>query len=269
MQFVVFSKHLQEWPIEKALREAGRIGLDGLDLTVRPGGHIEPQDAATQLPGALATARDMGLDIPMITTAITRGDTPGADETFAACAELGIRHLKLGYWTYEGFGNFRTAIKAARADIETVVPLALKHRVCACVHNHSGNFVTANACVTSRLIEDLDPDAIGTYPDPAHLVVEGSYDVWRQGLELLLDRARMIAVKSIDSRVVREDGLPRHESQVVPLEDGPVNYKLVFEYARRTGFDGTVSLHGEYSGLPAEQVIERTKRDWEYLRRFV
>jgi hypothetical protein len=49
-------------------RSAKRLGFDGLDLTVRPGGHVLPERAADELPEAVATIRGEGLDVPMITT---------------------------------------------------------------------------------------------------------------------------------------------------------------------------------------------------------
>ena len=265
MQFVVFSKHLQEYSIERALQAAKEIGLNGLDLTVRPGGHIEPENVEAELPQAVAAARDMGLDIPMITTSITRSDSPGAKAIFTTAAKLGIQQLKLGYWPYEEFGSFRDAIGKARSDIATVEQLARKHNVCACLHVHSGRMVTSSPPVVARLIRAFDPEAVGCYPDPAHMMAEGAIDGWRQGLELLLYRARMIGVKEFKTELVFEDGRPRNKTSVVPLEEGPVDWKLVFEYMNELGFDGVVSLHSEYD-LPAAQVVEQTKKDWAYLQ---
>jgi len=185
----------------------------------------------------------------------------------AAAAQQGVKLLKLGYWLYKDFGQFRQAVQQARADLETIEPLARKHGVCACVHTHSGQFVSANAAIVDRLIDGLDPDAIGAYPDPGHMVVEGSYDVWRQGLALLIDRIKVVAVKSMTWQLTFADGRPKLERSMVPLERGSVDWRYVFELLRGGGFDGVVSLHSEYGDLPADQIVERTSSDLAYLQR--
>ena len=53
---VAFTKAFQDWPVPKVCAKFAELGLDGLDLTVRPGGHIEPGDAAAELPAAVAAA---------------------------------------------------------------------------------------------------------------------------------------------------------------------------------------------------------------------
>jgi hypothetical protein len=82
----LFSKPLQHlgWP------ELGRVvkelGMEGVDLTVRPGGHVLPERVREDLPRAVETLRSYGLSAPMITTAITSGDDPGAGPILATAA---------------------------------------------------------------------------------------------------------------------------------------------------------------------------------------
>ena len=42
MQLVMFSKHLGALSIPEAGQAIKGLGFDGVDLTVRPGGHVEP-----------------------------------------------------------------------------------------------------------------------------------------------------------------------------------------------------------------------------------
>ncbi|MHB0876112.1 MAG: sugar phosphate isomerase/epimerase family protein, partial [Anaerolineae bacterium] len=84
MKLVMFSKHLSPLSIEDAAKTAGGLGFDGLDLTVRPGGHVEPSDAGEGLPKAVEAVRALGLDVPMITTSIVSADEPHAEAVFQA-----------------------------------------------------------------------------------------------------------------------------------------------------------------------------------------
>ena len=50
---------------------AKQLGFDGVDLTVRPGGHVEPRLSNVDLVRAIEEVRGPGLEVPVITTALT------------------------------------------------------------------------------------------------------------------------------------------------------------------------------------------------------
>ena len=50
MQLVMFSKHLAPLSIERAADVIRELGFDGVDLTVRPAGHVLPEDVTAGLP---------------------------------------------------------------------------------------------------------------------------------------------------------------------------------------------------------------------------
>ena len=70
----VFSKHLQWLDYEAMARAAADIGFDGVDLTVRPGGHVLPENVEVDLPRAVQAVRAKGLKADRITTAIVDPD---------------------------------------------------------------------------------------------------------------------------------------------------------------------------------------------------
>src|ERR687892_2460338 len=77
--FCFFSKHLPDlgWgDLGRAVKDAG---FDGVDLTVRPGGHVLPERAADDLPRVHADLTAIGARIGMITTGITGTDSPHAE----------------------------------------------------------------------------------------------------------------------------------------------------------------------------------------------
>ncbi|MDZ7723632.1 MAG: hypothetical protein U5R06_12725 [candidate division KSB1 bacterium] len=53
-------------------RTIAEIGFDGVDLTVRPGGHVLPENVTQDLPRAVKAIEKTGLKVPMMTT---RGGT--------------------------------------------------------------------------------------------------------------------------------------------------------------------------------------------------
>ena len=63
-EFCLFSKHLPElsWSdLGKAVKDSG---FAGVDLTVRTGGHVLPERAATDLPRAIDAITAQGVKVP-------------------------------------------------------------------------------------------------------------------------------------------------------------------------------------------------------------
>jgi sugar phosphate isomerase/epimerase len=271
MQLVMFSKMLQEFPVAEAARRIKTLGFEGVDLTVRTGGHVEPQGVGRALPEAVRAIRDAGLKVPMISTAITSADRT-AEETVAAAVHEDIRLLKLGYWM-AGKDGLVAAIDRARRELDGLVDLAAKYRVTFGVHNHSGpGYVNCQPAVIWTLLRDRDPAQVAAYFDPGHAAVEGGSGGWRQGLELLGPSLRLVAVKDFGWKT--EPGQPkvRWESQQVPLRDGLVPWGEFFQRLKALGYDGPVSLHSEYKGshswrdLSTPELIEQTAADLAFVR---
>jgi sugar phosphate isomerase/epimerase len=274
MKLVMFSKHLAPLSIEEAAKTAGELGFEGLDLTVRPGGHVEPAEVRQALPAAAKAVRALGFDIPMITTAITGADQEHAGDVFRAAADCGIRDLKLGYWQYQGFGNMRRQIEEVKEGLNGISALASECGVRANMHIHSGDFMTANPAVLWHVLLGRDPDVIGAYIDPGHMAAEGGMSGWRIGMDLLTPWINLVAIKDM-AYVHHADpalGKERWLTRMVPLTDGLVPWPEVFAHLRDIGFDGTVSLHSEYQGshswrdLTLPELIAQTRVDLGYVK---
>ena len=111
---LMFSKHLPDlgWrDLGAAVREAG---FDGVDLTVRPEGHVLPARVAEDLPRAVAAIRDGGSHVGMLTTALTNPSDPTARAVLQAAAATDVRRLKAGYYRY-AFADVKQELEAAAA----------------------------------------------------------------------------------------------------------------------------------------------------------
>ena len=76
--FCLFSKHLPELDWSDLGRAVKDGGFEGVDLTVRPGGHVLPERAAEDLPRAIEALTAQGVQVPMITTDLTSASAPAA-----------------------------------------------------------------------------------------------------------------------------------------------------------------------------------------------
>src|SRR5690349_10202399 len=76
--FLFFSKHLPDLGWEDLGRAVKDAGFDGVDLTVRAKGHVEPARAAADLPRAIEAIRSRGVSVPMVTTELISPSDPTA-----------------------------------------------------------------------------------------------------------------------------------------------------------------------------------------------
>src|SRR5438045_3553929 len=70
LKVAIFSKHLQFLQGDALAKAAAEIGFDGVDITVRKGGHVEPERVKQDLPALVKAIRARSLEVPMITTDI-------------------------------------------------------------------------------------------------------------------------------------------------------------------------------------------------------
>ena len=258
-----FTKPLPTLDWRTLSRRVKPLGFEGLDLTVRPGGHVLPERAAEDLPRAVAAARDEGLDVPMITTALTSAGDPTARPILETAARLGVGRFKAGYYLYDD-GDPRAVVERAGRDFAGLVALAASLGIAGGFHNHSG-YVGAALWDAARFIEPLDPRAAGYYFDPRHAFAEGGAGAWRSAARLAAPRLLMIAAK--DFRWTRTPAGWKDEN--VPLGEGVVRWPDVLAILLGQGFGGPISVHVEYEppGEPREEaVLEAARRDLEFLK---
>ena len=274
MRHVLFTDNLADLSIAEACRSARDAGFEGVDLTVRPGGHVKPENAEMGLAEARRIADAEGVSIPMITTALTDAKDPHAEAIFAAAAHYGARLLKLGYWEYRPFGTLAKQIDAAREQLERLARLGEKYKVLPCVHCHSGRYVASGGPLLYLVLREFRPGEAGAYVDPMHMTIEGSLSGWELGLDLVAPWLALAGIKNFRWKENGRDGKGqmRWRWEYVPLQDGHAPLPEFMGYLRQLRFDGVVSLHSEYKGksswrqLSTPELVEQSRKDLAYLK---
>lgn len=273
MKFAAFTKSFQDRSVAEVCGMFQSLGLDGLDLTVRPGGHIDPAEVRSKLPEAVQAAQESGLQILLLTTAITEPDEQ-AETIFATASELGIDRVKLGYYSYDGFGNLARQFDLVRRQLAGVAKLAEKFQVLPCVHIHSGNYIPSHGTMLYELLRDFSPEQLGAYVDPLHMTLEGGAAGWRQGLDLLAPWIALSSIKNFDWQAGQRDAQGQLEwhTRVVPVADGIAPIPQYVAALRALGYDGVYSLHSEYKGgrsfkdLNTAECLAQTAADLKFVR---
>jgi len=246
----LFSKLLPDLPAGELGRALAALGFGGVDLTVRPGGHVVPERAALELPPFLAAVREEGLEVPMITTGLLSAADPTARPILETAGHHQVRFFKPGYYRY-AFVDVRKELESASADLRGLAALAAECGVQLGYHNHAG-YLGGPVWDIARVIEALDPRWVGYYFDVRHAVVEGGDGGWRAVLNLIAPRLKMVAVKDF----FWEKGPKGWEQRNCPLGQGMVDWKEFFSALARGGFHGPVSLHIEYE-IPGPPRVKR------------
>ena len=261
-----FSKPLPMLDWTHLAQAVKRMGFDGIDLTVRPEGHVLPEDAADDLPKAVAAIRAEGLDVPMITTALTSASDPTARPILSTAAKLGVGFFKPGYYYY-AYKDVRREREMAARSFPSLVDLAQECGIQAGYHNHQA-YVGGALWDIAPTIDALNPKWAGYYFDPRHATAEGGGGAWKCATHLVTNRLKMVAVKDF----YWEKTAKGWEDQNCPVGEGMVDWKYVFGVIAQTGFQGPISLHIEYEipGSNMEEKIANTiaagTRDLDFLK---
>ena len=258
----LFSKHLPKLNYTDLAHTVKQMGFDGVDLTVRPQGHVLPERAAEDLPRAVETIRAAGLSVPMITTGLTSPSDPAARPTLSTAGRLGVPFFKLGYWRYPDGVSIEARVAQVRTDVSGLVAIAKEHGIVAGLHNHSGTYVGAAVWDTRAIIAEMDPRTIGYYFDPCHATAEGGEGGWKISLGMALARVKMVALKDF----YWEKSGGRWKMQMCPMGQGMVNWPQVFAILAAARFSGPISVHMEYE--PSDE-LAAIARDFEFVRKQV
>ena len=235
-----FSKHLPDLDGRGLGQALKPLGFEGVDLAVRPKGHVEPDQVAQRLPEVVQAIRSEGLAVPFITTALTSAADPAARTTLETAAALKIPLFKAGYYRYS-FADVRQELAAVASQLRGLAALSASAGVRLGFHNHAG-YVGGGIWDIAPVIDALDPASAGYYFDVRHAVVEGGDGGWKSAFNIVAPRLTMIALKD----VYWEKG-PNGWRQVdCPIGQGMVPWKAYFALLAKAGFHGPVSLHLEY-----------------------
>lgn len=267
---VFFSKHLADLSWRDLGTAVQAMGFAGVDLTVRPGGHVLPERVADDLPKAVAAIREGGSAVRMLTTGLTRADDPAAVPTFRTARAVDVTLLKAGYYRY-AFKDVRAELNDAVRSFAALAARAGEAGVTIAYHNHSG-YIGAPVWDALEMVEPLPREHAAYYFDIRHAVVEGGDAGWRVATQLVAPRLRMLAAKDFywDRRA---DG--RWQIVDCPLGEGMVNWPAFLAEVARTPFDGPISVHVEYDPggrTPVEKqerMMEAAARDRERLAGWV
>ncbi len=254
-----FTKCLQFLTIEEGGKILAKNGFDGADLLVRPGGQIEPKNVKAELPQAVKTYQKLGLEIPMIVTAVTDPSEPFSMETLQVAADSGIRYYRMGWLAYDFAKSIQQNLDGYRKIFEKLARVNEKLGIHGGYQNHSGLHVGAPVWDLYELVKEVDPKYLGVQYDIRHAQTEGGYS-WMLGMKRVEPWIRTICIKDF---VWGKDAKGAWHHQNVMLGEGMVSFdEFLKEYASLK-VEAPISIHYEYDLGGAETGKKTTTMDPE------
>ena len=237
----VFSKHLQFLNYKDMADAAAEIGFNGVDLTVRPKGHVLPERVEMDLPKAMEAIKKAGLATTMITTAVQDANDPTDKKLLETASGLGVKYYRMNWLKYPEGKSIPEAMMQFKKTLTEISHLNRKLNITGCYQNHSGNLAGASIWELWEILKNADQRNMGVQYDIRHAVVEGGMS-WKNGLNLIHPHIKILAIK--DCVWTKKNGSWIVEN--VPLGEGMVDFKSYFKMLKEFNIQVPISLHYEY-----------------------
>ncbi len=268
----VFSKHLQFLDYNAMAEAAAEMGFAGLDLTVRPKGHVLPEHVTNDLPKATAAVKKFGLLPRMITTNITAAEERQDKLVLKTASELGYTHYRTGWLKYPEDSTIAASQAIYGEQFKTLEVFNKELGLIGGYQNHAGNHVGAPIWDLPSILETTSNQHIGCQYDIRHAVVEGGAS-WELGLRRIAPFIKSVVIK--DFKWGKVNGVWKPVN--TPLGLGMVNFKRYFSLLKQYKINVPVSLHLEYDlggaehgaskiTMPKEQIFALMKKDLKFIQ---
>lgn len=272
-----FSKLFQFLNYDQLAEVFAASGLDGIDLTVRTGGHVEPANVKNDLPKAVKAAKKSGIEVLMLTTEITDPDKQASIDLLKIAADQGVKYYRSGYINYDSSISVIENMENTRRIFNRLAEINEKTGVHGAYQNHHQKpRIGSPVWDLWYILKDIDPKWFSCQFDIWHAVIEG-YSSWWHGLSLLAPHIKTRCVKDF-TWITGRNGKLRPEP--VPLGEGQIDFDAYFQLLKSLDVEGDTSLHIEFpvlteaeNNLPIknkmEKAIQVLKKDTDKLKDYI
>ncbi|MEP6754293.1 MAG: sugar phosphate isomerase/epimerase family protein [Chthonomonadales bacterium] len=260
-RFILFTKHFKELQIPALIDASHTIGVQGIDMAVRPEYPVHAGNVRTALPAAARDLRKANLTLPLVSTPVefVDPDSKFADDLYSACHDAGIENVKIGYFEFNDKPYYEQ-LANARKQIDKFAKLGSRFGVRTLLHTHSGKHLGLNVSGMMDLTRDLNPFEVGIYVDPGHLAING--EPLDMGIRMPGDKLSMVGLKDFKRR-----SAPPYIADWVPMGEGVVDWKLVANTLKSVKYRGWMSIFCEWNASDTKDAIRLAKQDTDYFRK--
>ncbi len=218
-------------------RKLQALGVDSIELPVRPGYPVHPENVGQALPEAARILADAGVRIFSIAG-------PVDEPTIAACGEAGVPIIRVCVAVDRELGYHGTVARLQQ-EWERLIPALQRHGVKIGLQNHSGAYI-GSAIGLWHAIGRFDPRHVGAVLDVAHCALAGEPE--EVALDIVWSHLCLVNLKNAFR--MRLNG-PEREAQWrvywTTGRHGYASWRKTLRYLHERGYRGPLCLTAEYS----------------------
>lgn len=234
-----FSVFTKPWkmPLPELGKHVADLGFEGVELPVRPGFQVEPENVK-ELPEAAKALGEFGVRICSVAG-------PTDEATMAACAEAGVPVIRICPIIEEEETYLEGEARLIK-EYEAMVPLLERYGVTLGLQNHCGRYV-ANAMHLRRILDHFEPKHVAAVWDAAHNALDG------EQLDLALDIVEShLCIVNLKNAILRRANGPEAEyaewqSYWTSGRHGLASWPQVAAELKKRGWYGVICVTAEYS----------------------
>jgi sugar phosphate isomerase/epimerase len=239
------------------------LGLDGCDLSVEPGGHVDPHGQDFHLMRAVEAITGVGLDVPAITTGYTSLADPTIRNVAGTCGEMGVPVFKPGHWKYTAGTEIEARLAEVQRDLAGLASLTRAVNMALAIQNLAGENVGEAVWDINMMIRGTDPRTVGYDFDVGSATAEGGMGGWSVALRLALPRLKMVTARDF---LWSKDATGVWKMTPCPLGEGMVDWPRFFAVLARARFAGPISIQIDYQ--PKDE-LAAIRHDVDFVRKQV
>jgi sugar phosphate isomerase/epimerase len=266
-KIIGFIKPFQNFEFARIAEVARELGWDGVEIPVRKGGTIEPEQVEEKLPDLAEKLKKAGVKLSIIATDVADANDPLARKVLNTARRLGIGLYRAKHLRYDLKEPIAPQVDRLGHTLHDLAQLNKELGIQGGVQNHSGaDYLGAPVWDLWHMLRDIDPNFLGIYFDIAHATIEGGLS-WPLESKLVEPHLVALSVKDF-TWVEQENAKNKWREQWCPLGEGMVHPEF-FQNLKQTRYSGAISMHFEYDLGQGDSMIGGLRKDTQTLRRWV
>jgi sugar phosphate isomerase/epimerase len=170
----IFSKHLHWLDLKEMAETAASMGFDGIDLTIRPNGHVEPEKVEDQLPRAVEICKKVEIDIVMVCTTIQDISQSFTENILKTASELGIKYYRMDWYHYDKTIGIDENLENFLLKMQDLAGMNEHYKIKGAYQNHDGTWYGAPVWDLGVNLRKINSDWLGVQYDILNASIEGT-----------------------------------------------------------------------------------------------
>lgn len=265
---VVFEKPIQNLSYDVIGEELAKMGVQGIEATIRKGGHIDPKAAESEVPRMIASLAKNGQK-PLIAATNVLEANAVTEKFLRILKENGILRYRMDYFRYDLKRSPLEQLRENTAKLKDLAAMNKELGLQSLYQIHSGyKYAGALSWDAAIMFEKINPDHAAVAFDLRHVRSESG-----KSFDLAVANLRP-HIRSIYVKDAIWEGARTNSQKNVPLDTGFVD-QATFDKVKK-GLGGMpLSLHMEWGKTqlyPKDEAMEAVKmiaRDAKVLKSWI